>query len=455
MKTNFPEYTSYKFNSGADVDTMAMLRDLNPSQYKDTLDRTDFLIQRELGKVPHRRVFHVIDTPGIAEDTASDDDKIATHIAAALSVVDSIHLVIVVVSENSCVTPWLKKVLRTYNTISPAMGGLIALVHTKVEFWKQHPDDKSLTTHLHSIRKELGGVMNRTAPHAVIDCDLCDYRPLQLLLRQHTIRRVLQLAAHNMPLHLNTLQLNKTPRMLQVDRAILDYSHSQLEYFEGEMSMSDRSTAFLFEINRIRQHIRQLETFINKHDSVHLDLIHEARFLEEASALDSFFSTKDVTMEAPPLDHSIDLIQEDTTGIISMKVSGGEGYCYWSNRVRRRNGESARYNAKLYAKRCAIHRIDLIQQKSELEQCYRRLKDRVPTQPLFEPLVPLKDDSLRRQQQELVAIHSRYLDLESFASQPTLDVRLFADVTRADVYEGDTWECVQRATDFFSTHTSQ
>ncbi|KAG9323724.1 hypothetical protein KVV02_006447 [Mortierella alpina] len=331
MKTDFPEYTAYKFNSGADVDTEDMLQNLSLSEYKDALRRTDFLIQRQLGNAPHRCVFQVIDTPGIAEDTASNDEKIATSIAAALSLVESIHLVIVAVSEDSCVTPWLKQVLSVYNTSSPAMGGL--------------------KSHL----------------------------PLQMLLRQHTIRRVLRLAANNMPLHLKTLQLHKTARMLQVGNSIFDYSHSQLEQLEGRRSVYDQTTTLLFEINRICDRIRHLEECIHKHDSEDLDLVYETGFHEEASALGALFSRQERKVEAL-LDHCIDALRVDSTGIILIETSGGEG---------------CRHN-------------DLTNWGSELEQYRRRLKERVSAQSLFGPLVSLEDNALQLQQRELVTTHTPY-----------------------------------------------
>ncbi|KAF9987654.1 hypothetical protein BGZ75_000301 [Mortierella antarctica] len=347
MKTDFPEYTAYKFNSGADVDTEQMLQNLSLSEYRDALSRTDFLIQRQLGKAPHSCVFQVIDTPGIAEDTASNDEKIVTSIAAALSVVESIHLVIVAVSEDSCVTPSLKQVLIVYNTISPAMGGLIAFVHTKVEFWRQHPHDKTI----------------------------CD-------------------------------------------------------------------------------RIRYLEECIHKHDSEDLDFVCETGFQEEAGALGSLFSRQERKFEAL-LDHCIDALRVDFTGIILIETSGGEGHRYWISRVRSMNGKGARFHARLYTKRCTIRHNDLTKWGSELEQYRRRLKERVSAQSLFGPLVSLEDNALQLQQRELMATHTRYLDMKSFASQPTLDLRLFAAVANGRIYERNTQpqECVQRAVAFFSTYT--
>ncbi|KAF9936267.1 hypothetical protein BGZ67_002489 [Mortierella alpina] len=257
-----------------------------------------------------------------------------------------------------------------------------------------------------------------------------------------------------MPLHLKTLQLHKTARMLQVDDNIFDYSHSQLEHLEGRRSVYDQSTTLLFEINRICDRIRYLEECIHKHDSEDLDFVCETGFHEEASALGSLFSRQERKFEAL-LDHCIDALRVDSTGIILIETSGGEGHRYWSSRVRSMNGKGAQFHARLYTKRCTIRHNDLTKWGSELEQYRRRLKERVSAQSLFGPLVSLEDNALHLQQRELMATHTRYLDMKSFASQPTLDLRLFAAVANARIYERNTQpqECVQRAVAFFSTYT--
>ncbi|KAI7831654.1 hypothetical protein BC939DRAFT_146007 [Gamsiella multidivaricata] len=464
IETQFPEYQLYDTSPHHPLSVMQyiqdspMERELNivdilgsPTlkEHRKKIGRVDdYELRLDCSSLRPTSVIHIFDTPGL-NDTNGRDERNVAKTLSALSRSGAVHLVLILISRRVPLTPDLQDTLRTYSNIFSAMNGLIAFVHTNVDFKTQHPEDKDLMGYIDDRRADLARIMGRKIPHFLIDCDLEEERLACVYLRHRIIRYLLLLARFNVPVSLQNMQLCKTEKMNRVDELIAKENREKLAQIKKSCSEVDKAIRDIdFKANEIRYEIRELEEFIRNHDKEDVELIHEVHF-EQNWVL--FGSRHESELRSPDFEFSIDSISVYQFGIDVKEIRGGEGCKFWSVRLTRQSFHYGTYHAKLYTKRCNRHMQEIQERKGKLDS-HRIDLERLLQDRNFLDNEDAGQCDIQAQRQQLAAESSRCLDMIARASRPTLHLNLFKAIAEAGVYEGTPAECVEKVSNFYSSY---
>ncbi|KAI1318903.1 hypothetical protein EDD11_005537 [Mortierella claussenii] len=465
IETNFPDYClydtkpRYKFSFDAllsedspeerKVDNSELLCPPTFMQYKRNIDRIDGLVVREDETQRSTKCnINIYDTPGL-DDTNGHDERHMAKLLSALLSTEAIHLVLITISRHTPMTPGLQAALMTYSKVFSAMGGLIAFVHTNVDFKTQHHQNTKLTNFLQERKDDLEKIMARNIPHFLIDCDLDEDRPIYLYLRQRTIRSLLLLTRLNVPVPLNKMQLCKTKRMTEIDDLIVSEYEKGLRNVEKESAQLEKSIINIdLSINEARYSIRELCERLNNDNTEDLEIIDERRLDEH---WDLFAFRQEKVLEASNLKYIIDDIHVEQSGIEIKEIQGGVGKNHWSVKLIRQFFQHGTYHAKLYARRRQKRRLKINEDERKLEDSRKTLDALIEQRKTLDG-VDSPEDATLTQRQQLLAKHNQCLNLITRASRPTLHLNLFKTIAEAGVYEGDIVQCVKRVAAFYSEY---
>ncbi|KAF9285392.1 hypothetical protein BGZ68_003912 [Mortierella alpina] len=389
----------------------------------------------------------ILDTPGL-DDTNGHDVTNVAKIADALSKVQSIHLVLIMIAANTPLTPELKNTLKTYANIFSEMKGLMAFVHTKCDYRFQHGSDQQHRDFKRDRILDLEVTMGRRIPSFFVDCNLAEYMPVPTYLRQRSIRSILQLAELNVPVPLKKMQLWKTKKMADVDQTILDQYQAKLEAIVKQASRTDQAiTAKDSEITTVRYAIRELEEALSTLDNDHPELVFEERFEE---SWDIMVRREEVELACPTLDYAIDHVEVLERGVDVKEQVGGRGYHSWRVRLKRNFCRDGLYHIKLYVKRCNLNRREIDIKQLELARYQRDLAELVEEQRhLLDGGDPNAEGARLASRKQLKEELSQCMNMISRASRQTLHLKLFKALAMAGVYEGDFSACVKKAAEFY------
>ncbi|KAF8976247.1 hypothetical protein BGZ52_008165, partial [Haplosporangium bisporale] len=260
--------------------------------WEDYEDRINRHIDLELVQgTPHlgtRCQFHLFDTPGL-NDTNGEDEVHVNTIFQTLKSLDKIHLVLIMVGPNPF-TSGFKTALKCYMDVFPEFQGVIAFVHTKVNYTDLHPQRKSFHSMFGEKRNLLHKIMGRSdCQHFVIDCDFESSKHIRTSITFNTIRRILSLAPYNEPVTINKDFLHKTPKMMDIDRIIISRYSAMIDAIVKTLSTKNNHQGSILQqvyelktkLNTLRAEKRDGEEFIEEHNTEKLVMIHEDRFDEQ------------------------------------------------------------------------------------------------------------------------------------------------------------------------------
>ncbi|KAF8930076.1 hypothetical protein BGZ58_008474, partial [Dissophora ornata] len=391
------------------------------------INREDLSVRKD--EIPRylQCFIRVLDTPGL-DDTNGHDERNVAKILSSLLTAGDIHLVLIMISRYTAMSPGLQAALKTYSKIFSSMGSLIAFVHTQVDF-QTHADAK-LKTFLETRKRDLLSIMGRDIPQYIIDCDLEDDLPVHIYLRQRIIQSLLLLTRFNIPVSLKKMQLYKTKKMMEVDELIHKEQNRNLRDIQEKTkavmkkmrdAASNAITDIDFRVTATRYKIRELEEYIRNNDTDDFELIHEDHFHEN---WELFSFRPEMVLNTPPLTYIIDTTREDMTGIEIKEGQGGEGFNHWRVKMVLQFFQEGTYRAKL----------------KELEML------------IFKRDADMTDEATKAEKQQLEVDQSRCLDMIARASRPTLHLNLFKAIAEVGVYEGTFADCLDRVMKFYSTY---
>ncbi|KAF8957026.1 hypothetical protein BGZ46_002275 [Entomortierella lignicola] len=462
VDTNFSQYHVYKTEdekverrsvfsyfslfgrSGANkkLDVKSFL-DCSLQEYRARIDQSDGLEirQDEISNCSDCTV-RIFDTPGL-EDTNHQDERNVSGILTTLSKEKAVHLVLLVISRGTPLTPGLQEALNTYSKIFSAMNGLFLIIHTQFNYRIQHPDDKKWKD-FNDRKESLDKIMGRKMVHFTIDCDLDEERPIQIYLRQKTIRDILFIATLNVPVELNSMQLYKTRKMRDVDELVGREQAINKANIEAEYKVLDTAIDLDIRINKLQYDIRELSEFICNNDNNNEEFMHEERY-EEGWGL--FTSRKEAELQVYNLPFAIDNVHVHCEGVDVLHHDGGHGNHHWYVKLKRGWFAHGVYHAKMYVQRCNKMRQQINEKRSEIDRS-RGEQDRLGEE---RGKMPLGGDT-NRLRQELKEKQGKCLNLITRAHRETLHLNLFNALVEASVYEGSPAECVKKVTEFYASY---
>ncbi|KAF9582622.1 hypothetical protein BGW38_010963 [Lunasporangiospora selenospora] len=454
-------------SKGARVNIAEIRREPDFRKYKQRLNQYD---NNEVHQVPptskKRYRFRIFDTPGL-EDTDGEDVKNVANILEAVSKAGEIHLVLVTVSLGSHLSPGLQTALKDYRNILSDMRGLIAFVHTNLDYTSMHAENTEFNEKLTTRRRVLDKIMGREVPYFVINSDLKEDRPVCVYLRNNTIRDMLSLAQLNVPVSVHQMQIVKTEHMQTVDGHAISYCKLHLKEFERKtLELLSRSAARQAQSDmiklkeaagyapRIAQHrydIREAEARLAHLDTSDLEFLDEKTIRQGWDVLDLFGGPGSIEFSVSNLEYQIDVIHERMSGYTREYVHGGEGHNFWSTKITRGKWGDGDYHAKLYAWRRTKYQREIGLLKRIL------LSQRDTLQSLVDRIAMLKasstveeDAETKEQRLQIEADQSKFLETISRLERKALHLNFFKAVAEAGVYEGNQEECSKKVADFYA-----
>ncbi|KAF9570481.1 hypothetical protein EC968_001755 [Mortierella alpina] len=452
LETRFPQYYVVNTTSMQEVDIDELRRDCTESRYKRRLDRTrDRAVRQDSTSLGVNSTIHIFDTPGLDDTNGNNERNVAKILTALLEAkATEVHLMLLVLNRYAPLTEGLRDALQTYHNIFSAMNGLWAVVHTKAKDYDRIVPDKILKSYLKERTKKLEDIMQqKDIPYHVIDCDFQERRPLHVYFRQQTIRKILRLASLNQPIPLNRIQLCKTPKMIDIDKIILQRYDEQLRIInirqsrlQSAIAMSDQS------ILEALYRIRELSLELSDLDTDVPELLHQVSFDRNWRIWDLVTRRQEVIFTCPEIDHPIDFLQTDTSGVDVKECEGGIGSMNWSVKVTSLRLHSGYYRAKLYVKRCNKNKLQIAEKKAQLREWEATLKDRqlLRRELLFgSPSENISAAGLLKEQ-------SHCMDMKARAERKSLHLNLFKAMAMEGVFEGSSVDCVRKLELFYQTY---
>ncbi|KAF9582620.1 hypothetical protein BGW38_010961 [Lunasporangiospora selenospora] len=448
------------------VDISKILGERDYRKYKKRLNDDDNIEVRQLPPTSKKRYrFRIFDTPGL-EDTDGEDVKNVANILEAVSKAGEIHLVLVTVSFGSHLSPGLQTALKDYRNIFSDMRGLIAFVHTNLDYTSMHAENTMFSKKLATRKRVLDEIMGREVPYFVINSDLFEDRPVCLYLRQDTIRNMLSLARLNIPVPAKHMQLVKTKQMQTVDgHAIshcqlnlkeLERKASELQSMQGaNQAKSDANRAREIDCNnfnatKYRCDIRDTEAKLEHLDTDDLEFLDEKESHQGWNFWESFWRPS-IELRVSRSDCQIDVIREEMSGFDREFAEGGEGCNFWATRIKRGFWVSGHYRVKFYARRRTRHQHAINQLKHDLHTQKEALQSLVDRIAVLEASGPIEEEAETKEQRlQIQADQFKFLETISRLERKALHLNFFKAVAEAGVYEGSQEECSKKVADFYA-----
>ncbi|KAF9351856.1 hypothetical protein BGX26_010189 [Mortierella sp. AD094] len=412
---------------------------MGKDDYEDAINRRKGyeLSQGNPASDQPERKFILIDTPGL-NDTQNFDEIHISSIFKALKGIRDIHLVLITVS-NNVLSDGVKDALTSYVDMLPDFKGILAFVHTHIEYKDFHPANERFFKSMEGRKKILGEITNtKNVPHFMIDCDLSYARPIQACITQNTIRNILSLAQFNRPIRLMAMATNRAPKMAVVDMCLKDKYKAVVD--AGRIALGSKNQEqgeALRTIGRLKASIcekeeRRLAALhqLSLHGSDELVLLDQMRF-EEAWSLLTIVKTVKAMIDCKK--YIIDCHEVLAHNILFKEQDGGRGKCFWSAKFRRRRFQDGVLHTKLYIKKRKKHEEDI--QRWELDS--RRLPGEIDR--LQEALRDYeeKERSHRVEIQELLADLEMNQYLLNQVSKNELDIDVFHELVDIKAYIGN------------------
>ncbi|KAG0372051.1 hypothetical protein BGX24_000806 [Mortierella sp. AD032] len=384
--------------------------------------------------------FDLFDTPGL-NDTNGEDEVHVNTIFRALKRLDKIHLVLVMVGPNPF-TPSFQTALKCYMDVFPEFQGVIAFIHTKVDYTGLHPQRTDFHRKLEEKNSLLHEIMGRSnCQHFVIDCDFESTKPIRTSITLNTIRRILSLAPYNEPVSINKHSLHKTPKMMAMDRIIINKYSAMIEAIVMTLSTKDTLQGSILQqvyelktkLNTLRAEKRDGEELLATYDTQELVMIHECRFDEQWRLVHINRPHQMIFPNQEHMIHKVALLQEATT---VLRQKGGKGCTAWEIELQRKSFKDGVLHAKLYTNSADKYRLEISRRKTravclqaEIPEAERRLSEFEKTHA-----------SQQREIDQLVEQNRRYTELLSLAKKNRLDPNVFERLVQQKAYVGESAE---------------
>ncbi|KAG0032577.1 hypothetical protein BGZ81_010627 [Podila clonocystis] len=393
--------------------------------------------------------FDLFDTPGL-NDTNGEDEVHINTIFQALKRLDKIHLVLVMVGPNPF-TLGFQSALKCYMNVFPEFQGVIAFVHTKVDYTNLHPQRRDFRHTFEEKKGLLHAIMGRSnCQHFLIDCDFESKKPIRTSITFNTVRRILALAPYNVPVNINKHSLRKTPKMMAMDRIIVNKYSAMIEAIVVTLSTKNDFQGSILrqvyelktKLNTLRAEKKEGEDFITEYDTKDFVMIHECRFDEQWRLVHVI---RPQHMSLPRQEHKISKVAllKEATEVLAEK--GGEGHYVWEIEFQRQSFNDGVLHAKLYTTSADRYRFAISTRRTRGICLQREI-------PEAEEYLSKHNETHASQQQEidqLVEQNKRYTEVLSLAKKDRLDPNVFQQLVEQKTYTGESAENAVRVENIY------
>ncbi|KAF9111120.1 hypothetical protein BGX27_005379 [Mortierella sp. AM989] len=449
-----------RYNASSTVERVnygQFMFECNQEDFEDQLNRRKniHIRRRVTGKEegkPDRVLFNLFDTPGL-NDTNSRDETQVAKIFKAIWDAGDIHLVIITVGKGQF-SPALRKAIETYVKLFPEFNGIMAFLHTSIDYTELHPQKHLLRSHLDEKSKILSEIMGRSSfPHFLIDCDLDTRKPIQRCITQNTIRKILKLAQFNRPVSIPRTTMTKTLVMSETDKLVIDKYQSFSKTVEETLRFKDKEQGDILaeiyrmetEIGIIESKMKAAEEFLLKHNVDDLDVLAEKRVDQDWEVKPTGTISQISIGVNQPLPANIDICDKLIHCVQLSNEHGGEGSSFWVAKYTRTTWQNGVLHVKLYAKRSNKY-------SKEIERAIQHLKELTNARnSLVQQLTAFSKESTsqRKEIEELLIRDKRYRDLVRCVSQETLQPYVFLALSQNRSYEGTPKENMNKVADVY------
>ncbi|KAI8605504.1 hypothetical protein EDD21DRAFT_440296 [Dissophora ornata] len=399
---------------------------VNADDYEDELnERKKYTLQH--GEISDENLrFNLYDTPGL-NDTNSMDELHVANIFDKIKEAGRIHLVLIMVGKGPF-SPGLRNAIRCYLDIFPQFDGIMAFVHTKIDYKDLHPGQLKFKQYMEEKMKVIHEIMGRNSfTHFWIDCNLESNKPVRKCITHNTIRKILKVAMLNRPISLKATLMCKTPKMRETDSLVKDKYEGMSKAMEDALRFKNTE-----EGNTLAD-IYSLNTSIINNES-------------EEKSNDLYIQTNG-TDELQLLD---EIRHDDTWGLFrdlfNYETEGGSGEKFWKTRFRRKNFQNGVLYAKFYVQKCNKYRQEILRMKirqCELDQEWLVLTSNRESQ----------DERSRKQREEiegLVKRNDEYMKLVSIVKEVQMRPEVFRALAEAGAYVGTPSENVHKVVEVYA-----
>ncbi|KAG0318989.1 hypothetical protein BGZ99_005353 [Dissophora globulifera] len=397
---------------------------------------------------PGARTFKLIDTPGL-NDTNNFDEIHVSSIVKALAEISYLHLILITVSSSPFTTA-LRNALTCYVDLMPDFNGIIAFIHTNVRYVNLHHSNVRFHESMTVKKGILSEILQREdASHFMIDCDLDSKRPIHQCFTNDIISSILAKASNTRPISVDTIFLNKTRKMADVDVYLIDKCTARINERTKTLGVMDQEQAETLEtIDRLKESIntrdRRLQEVIRalkQHDKPDLTLLCEKHFEQNWSLL-RMVNEQTLWHKGSHLIDQVDVIMNN---IKVLEESGGNDKMYWGIAFRRRR----RQNGYLHA------RIQITKRKKFEGQIREWVTEKITLRgEIRKDEVKLRDyqDHEQRHREEIQSLledQARDRNLLVQVSTVALDTKIFHALVERGTYVGDVSKSAMAVEDFY------
>ncbi|KAF9105381.1 hypothetical protein BGX27_009654 [Mortierella sp. AM989] len=344
----------------------------NHMDYEDKINQRKGLktFQTNELKFPIEYQFNFFDTPGL-NDTEGNDEAHIAEIFHALREAGQIHLVMLTIGK-APFTPGFRAAIRCYLDMFPEFLGIIALVHTHVDYMDLHPARKEALSSLAERKKTLHKMIGTdNCPDFKIDCDLETTRPIRICMTQTIIRDILSLAQYNQPIAMDRTTMVKSHKMKEIDSVLIDKYTAAVEAQKNTLVFKTKTQADILEkliekkrhLESLQSDEREAKEYIKEHDTSDFAMIHQAAF-------DDLWKDNQINnyrLEFPKQKHKIFELVMLNENVRICKESGGEGEYYWEIEFEPHGPGYCMLHAKIYTTRSVYYHDKITEANSRLE----------------------------------------------------------------------------------------
>ncbi|KAF9111118.1 hypothetical protein BGX27_005377 [Mortierella sp. AM989] len=449
IPTDLPVYEAVV---SANVNGRLYQEKVNYSEFPNTMDVDDYedeLNERKKYTIIQRRSdeetqFNLYDTPGL-NDTNGNDEIHVANIFDKIKDSRKIHLVLVMVGKGPF-SPSLRSAIRCYLDLFPQFGGIMAFVHTKVDYKDLHPSDMKFKSHMEEKMRVIHSIMGRSSfPHFWIDCNLKSNKPIRNCITQNTIRKILKVAMLNQPVSLKGKLMNKTPKMKETDSLVRDKYEGMSRVMEETLRFKNTMegdtlaniTSLETEISNVKSEKRRNQIYIEANNTDELELLDEIRHEEDWKI---FYRISGKTVYIREQDYVIDHMDLLKHGLKEIDIKGGEGEKFWEMQFKRNSLQNCAIHAKAYSRRRNKYRSQIstkLTRNIVLDNTLQDLKQK------------RRDDTSKSKEQRkeiegLVRKNDSYLQLVGIAKEEMIKPEVFRQLALSGAYLGSPDENVQR-----------
>ncbi|KAF9170920.1 hypothetical protein BGX21_008763 [Mortierella sp. AD011] len=460
IETNLPDYEVYRLTDGESkgesrdkivhYGLLSEMGDVNA--YEDAIDeRKNLFLTHAKAEGAHQLTFRIYDTPGL-DDTFGQDEAHMEKIFSALSTAGTIHLVLVVVGTTP-LTPGLQDALRNYVAIFPEFNGIMAVVHTKIDYKYFHPKYEAFAKRMAARTSKLQDLIGRTTiTQFMIDCDLTfsSKKPIRECLTRNTIGKILRLAAFNHPVALDRIVVKKSLKMKEIDQIIKEKYESIMLEAERSLQFKDGHRGDLLsqiysldiKIQNLEIELHEIENDIRIHNTDEMILLHEERYDQEWTVAPS---VRQNHMEYSSEENTIDFKTVMMNNIKNVSQEGGETFRFWRANFERKAFQNGVFHVKLYAKKSNVFRSTISQCKTQI--CVVKGN--------MERLRKEKDQQAEKQRYqsatiaELIEKRKECAKLISLATVDSINPEVFHSLIQANAYSMNPREAINVVEDIY------